>query len=797
MSTTRDQPVSRIPLSVKNIPTQDAVNRDATLLRKPALTQQPPKQSMTAAATQYARPRTNVSRLPSFVSRSHLGLDRSNQENVPLVAANATPKKRAIPIDESHPRNVVVDSPSKRSRSSKSGTDSSNTEQSVGAALASDLNGIRVNDSRRLPQPSQAAEPPARLRRPEQAPAPTTSATTSTSVRTNRTLREPTEEFAPEARRRQSEQEVWRQKFTRAFPNFVFHFDSVDDSTARKYTAHILKLGGRVEPFFSNKVTHVITTRRVPDGSALEEINTNAGAAEKSSAHKLFRPSFLATRTSTVKTGANAARSRPIPLYSERNPLQERPARQYGPNDLLIKAQGFGIKVWQFEKLQNILMRLMKVSPRDLEASTNVKQDLSQMLEKEKVFGSTERDPAAARSTWHYFEKSACYVLVEDATLEYRPIMCTEFQYTREDRAQRIPPPWPMVYGQTPGRCPFTYYPPKRSVPKEEEGEGPSAPRLSAQLSLRRAVSLNNMARSNLGPAFRPHVPPIRTANDTRQQDYPMASGNSVSITSNIASTTSNIFTDQQNGATVGLPQNRRVAELNRRVHTSNAPIRPPRMLHASPASVLAGSAASGVGIRRDGGSPLPGSPLPGSPAAQRGDAEQGASVRRMLGLEDKERRVDTTIPGAGSGLQRSVSTSAVNKPASAKKPGYCENCRAKYEDFIEHIYDRKHRKFATNEANFVDIDALIGRVARPLRPVAVEYYGFGLEEIPSSQPEERGATYAESEEASVSAGSPEVEGDAFDCVLRDEQEADDEEEEEEQREEAQWQPQPYDVMIA
>ncbi|TKY90620.1 hypothetical protein EX895_000618 [Sporisorium graminicola] len=762
MSAARDQNTSRIPLSVKNIPNQEPLSRDATLLRKP-LPQQPLRTASTTAPVTFARPRTNASRLPSFVSRSHLGLDINNQENAPLSLAAATPKKRAIPIDESHPRNVVIDSPSKRSRSSKTGTGSSNTEQSVGGALANDLNSIRVNESRRLPQSAQlqAVAPTALSRRPQPAPAPPAAA--ATSVKTNRTVHEPTEEFAPEARRRQHEQEIWRQKFLRAFPNFIFHFDSVDDGNARKYTSLIQKLGGHVDQFFSRKVTHLITTRRFPDETALEETNAPGGPSmvDKSSAHKLFRPSFLAARTSSTKTSGNAARSRPVPLYSERNPLQERPPRQYGPNDILVKAKGFGIKVWQFEKLQNVLMRLMKLSPRDLETPANNKQDLSQMLEKEKVFGSTERDPATARSSWHYFEKSACYVLVEDATLEYRPIMCTEFQYTREDRLQRLPPPWPVIYGQTAGRCPFTYYPSKKSTPKEVDADNASAPRLGVQQSLRRAVSLNNMVRSNLGPACRPQVPPIRT-NDTRQQDYPLASGNSVSITSNIASTTSNIFTDQQNGATVGLPQNRRVAELNRRMHTPNAPLRPPRTLNASPASVLAGSAASGLGIRRDGGG---GSPMVGGTSAQRGNTEQGATVRRMLGLDDKERRPD-------SGLQRSASASAVSKPASAKKPGYCENCRVKYDDFIEHIYDRRHRKFATNESHFVDIDALIMRVQRPIRSVSEDEMSsgyFGFEQIPSSQQEEQLA-YTESEEESVSAGSPELEGEEFQSNDFDEQ---------------------------
>lgn len=50
-------------------------------------------------------------------------------------------------------------------------------------------------------------------------------------------------------------------------------------------------------------------------------------------------------------------------------------------------------------------------------------------------------------------------------------------------------------------------------------------------------------------------------------------------------------------------------------------------------------------------------------------------------------------------------------KPDKSKhemKPGYCENCRVKYSDFVEHILSEKHRSFAENDSNFKQIDELI-----------------------------------------------------------------------------------------
>ncbi|KAM9920353.1 hypothetical protein OXX80_012461 [Metschnikowia pulcherrima] len=48
------------------------------------------------------------------------------------------------------------------------------------------------------------------------------------------------------------------------------------------------------------------------------------------------------------------------------------------------------------------------------------------------------------------------------------------------------------------------------------------------------------------------------------------------------------------------------------------------------------------------------------------------------------------------------------SKRESDARPGYCENCRVKYEQFEEHIATNRHRNFACNDKNFRDIDDLI-----------------------------------------------------------------------------------------
>ncbi|KAJ2891660.1 Cdc7p-Dbf4p kinase complex regulatory subunit, partial [Coemansia aciculifera] len=66
----------------------------------------------------------------------------------------------------------------------------------------------------------------------------------------------------------------------------------------------------------------------------------------------------------------------------------------------------------------------------------------------------------------------------------------------------------------------------------------------------------------------------------------------------------------------------------------------------------------------------------------------------------------------------------AVRRPVVAM-PGYCENCHVKYDDMIEHIKTPQHRRFATNDRNWVDLDSLLACVQRPVlkkQPASEDY---------------------------------------------------------------------------
>ena len=316
------------------------------------------------------------------------------------------------------------------------------------------------------------------------------------------------------------------------------------------------------------------------------------------------------------------------------------------------------------------------------------KPSLPTLLHQEKTSGvTTERDPQVLRPDFHYFPPTSRYVLSEDTTGEHRTILFREWAKPRKNED----PEWPVMYGGADGRCAFTKTEHAVPMPKTR----PAA--LANQALLRRAISGNQLYKrgaATLAPAaavddsgagesgFLPPAPPAHTYYST----YQAASGNSVVITSNIASTTS-AAPPGAYGHMAGGPMDKRIVDLNRR------------------ATVLS-SGAQGRLL-----------PLP--------------RLRRTMS-------VDTGLNARAAAREQ------------LPKAGYCENCRLRFDDFKQvrlsraktaltrqHVVHRKHRKFAEKLSTWVELDAMIRRVERPLGAAYKAACVFnGLLPPPSDEPE-------------------------------------------------------------
>lgn len=499
-------------------------------------------------------------------------------ERVPSVLGTP-PRKRAVPADDVHVRNIPEYASGKRSRL-RSAQDVATTHASPAATT------LRIDHAKRMSR----------------------------------------EERYQREHQKAASQRQWKEAFVKAFPKLVFYLDHVDAAQKAQFTHQITQLGGTVEAFFSRSVTHVVTTRPIP--IAREKENTEP---------RSVRPRALASSQAAPPAVAGG------PVHSDKNPLDDTtPALP--PSDLLCKAQQFGMKIWRQDKLQHILSLLLA----DDVSTEDTRQNLSEMLHQEKLHGTTERDPQALRTDYHYFGKHSYYVLVTDATNEHRPIVVGEFDKTAHE-AQLKPPPWPVLYGDVEGRGLFVYVKPKDRQRLAAQDADVARP---TPLSLRRAASLN------LAGAL-PHAPGSSHAPGTPSL---MASDNSIALASTVASTTSASLHSQSTQLGSSAIADKRLAELTRRMHTP-------------------------IDLKRGAGS--------------------GAVVRRMLSMAPNE--------AEGPGLCRAHSLSSARAPRKPreKRPGHCENCRCRFEDFDEHTRSRRHRKFAMDESNFVALDELLQRVQR------------------------------------------------------------------------------------
>ncbi|KAH8154107.1 uncharacterized protein LAJ45_01874 [Morchella importuna] len=526
---------------------------------------------------------------------------------------------------------------------------------------------------------------------------------------------------------------AWQRHYRRMFPSYVFYFESLPDDVAAKFQKQIQSLGAKLEKFFSNEVTHVVTSRPIPP-----ETTTTA----KSTPGATINPSLLERETKPRRVA--------VPRQSHetsRDAESRKPGR--GASDILLKAREYGMKIWALEKLQRMMHAMFdtqsgqaasygRENDRAAQApALNV--DLSHVLRNEKIHGPTDRDPNAVPKDLVFFKGPFLYV--HDLLAINRPIMVREYQKVKS-REQGA---WPQFRSVSGGRCPFI----EEAVHKKREEErerhlgkverakeketAVSAPKAKAstktqqqteeqpKIKAKRPVlgefnkneSLLNNSKSNqvnvkteekddvfqVPSAKRDNshpnnemaftaTNPEKGREPTKFGAEPVASGVQPSnITSAIRSQMVSSLADQP-GQRAGT--SKELYELKRKVA----------------GNVLIGN-VNGKGITH--------SQRMMDLAKIAGGKDREAKVlndrKRKLGveepvmvLEDKEVEETRVKPKSKEGVKKET------------RPGYCENCREKFEDFEDHTYSRRHRKFAADNKNWAELDNLLSQLVRPPR---------------------------------------------------------------------------------
>ncbi|ORX79167.1 hypothetical protein K493DRAFT_308577 [Basidiobolus meristosporus CBS 931.73] len=216
---------------------------------------------------------------------------------------------------------------------------------------------------------------------------------------------------------------VWAKAYRKAFPNFLFYFDQIDENVKQQLAPQIRRLGGRMEPFFSSKITHLITCQSKSNESRY---------MSPSKSSRAFPMSPTASKTSVA-------------------------------SELAQKASKWGIKVWTTQKLFNVLRHLLK-SP--MSSLSQPSKPLTDVLRDEKMFGISTHSSLSTNSSNVHFLKQI-YLLVEDTTKAHRPIAVREYFGGGGGIT------WPKIYRNTEGKCPFIKY--------EEEPKSSKTPQISSR----------------------------------------------------------------------------------------------------------------------------------------------------------------------------------------------------------------------------------------------------------------------------------------------------------------------------
>ncbi|KAI1354638.1 Dfp1/Him1, central region-domain-containing protein [Xylaria sp. FL0043] len=533
--------------------------------------------------------------------------------------------------------------------------------------------------------------------------------------------------------------QAWKNHYRPRFPKFLFYFDQVPSDAAHRLKRQIAALGGRETAFFSVDVTHVITSRPIPTEDAASRDNGHGMAVEKEAAQpeqeqaETINPSLLTrfsnptTRRKLFDADLRARAYRAPPQPADQGLRMPKKAV-----DILIRARDMKKKIWTVDKLFRMMTLLLETDPyRCLEMAYGRRKNnpagqpesrgvedrnLLRLLQKERVNGPSDRDPTVlARELVHF---KGPYIYVYDIEEKQKPIMVKEYPKA-PDKSKGT---WPQFQTAALGRCPFIEdseireareakeaQEEQRKARARAESQEPAgeikpilqAPRMAPPRPVTKKRTLGEMEldHNRQSSVTSADFPSLSRSFGRENMDFsrkaftsyaatgrllggePVASGVQPSnVTSAIRSQMIS-STATTPGVITGL--SKEVHGLQRQVLKWNSQDRSSR--HATDTS-----------FREDN--------------LTRRPPTLGRTSSRKLELIDENAKEDERTNDSRA-TKRAVHR---KKPHDRElKPGYCENCAEKYPDFDEHIESEKHREFADNEENWVELDDLLAQLER------------------------------------------------------------------------------------
>lgn len=391
---------------------------------------------------------------------------------------------------------------------------------------------------------------------------------------------------------------------------------------------------------------------------------------------------------------------RDVSIIVSRRPFQS--AKVYQSNDIFHDAAALKIKVWDYDKVFRFLRNL------GVDAGTAERLgNLMHLLKEEKIFGATDRDPTARRDDLYYLEKNFLYVY--DLSQAVRPIAVREWLGNL----------YPALHMTLDGKCPFI----ADVLDNLERKKMRRRQKLDATREYRellRAASLgkhespvrrhqrlegsesqqNLENRENQENADRERLQECQVDGGKESEARAMAgSPNAVDDTKGpedgVFGANALVPQDSKHGsgsdaANVTIAQHSddyndfKAPALTR--HSSTMPTNSLKFYDVAASGYNGASNAVQYLMDSALNSAAQGNGL--GPAVSQVVSKNINNLKRRIFMKRQMQKPDTR--------DRDL------------RPGYCENCRVKYDHFDDHIESNRHRNFACNDKNFKEIDELI-----------------------------------------------------------------------------------------
>ncbi|PWY83757.1 hypothetical protein BO94DRAFT_468639 [Aspergillus sclerotioniger CBS 115572] len=530
----------------------------------------------------------------------------------------------------------------------------------------------------------------------------------------------------------------WQRHYRKAFPQFVFYFDSIPEDVRSKCSRQVLALGAREEKFFSRLVTHVVTSRPIPpENDASNAPQYNGEAADQAPVDgtlQTVNPSLLEKSADTH-------------LHMS---LKNDARREQKGMDVLHRARQMSMKIWAIEKLQRMIAAIndSDVGGHDSHTTRNSnvaggltrargENDLSQVLQNELLNGPSDRNPLSVLKELVMFKGP--FIYVHDMDEKTRPVMVREYPRVTK-RQDGI---WPQFRSARLGKCPFIEEPPT----KKELDQRRARQRERERKALSKPAPVQEVPDAKLNaPEPDRRIIKYDSEDKTPELDQPEEVPLEKPIEIQDSQSTKQLSPRKSSESFVPPPLHRKGPFFHGREPAASG-VQPSNITSAIRSQMVSSTAAAPgakAGVSKEvhelkrkvlekGNGGLAAGTIP-----QPQHAVDGAASLRMKAQENRLGKMrppekvinvpeDITIKWEGNGgLKRRASdqkTIIIPKKKERRrdpKPGYCENCRDKFDDFEEHIVTRKHRRFATNRANWAELDSLLVQLARPVKDEAL-----------------------------------------------------------------------------